>query len=94
MSCYSCAMPKPGRRGRTPSEEIAHFTDREDQQALFRLNLVSPIETRVLVFYGVGGAGKTWLLKKLMEQVPADIPKALLDFDRNAGGLRYGHKYT
>jgi tetratricopeptide (TPR) repeat protein len=82
-------MPKPGRRSRTPSEEIAHFTDREDQQGLFRRYLFSALEPPVLVFYGVGGAGKTWLLKKLREEVPPEIPSAFLDFDRTAGGRRF-----
>src|SRR5450432_2404219 len=82
-------MPKPGRRVRTPSEEIAHFTDREGQQELFRRSLYSPLETPVLVFYGVGGAGKSWLLTKLLGQVPADIQKAILDFDRAKGGRRF-----
>jgi len=44
---------------------------------------------RVLLFYGVGGAGKTWLLKKLRAQVPAGIPFAHLDFDVAAGGRRF-----
>jgi tetratricopeptide (TPR) repeat protein len=82
-------MTKPGRRRRTPSDEIAHFTDREDQQELFRRSLHSAVEPSVLVFYGVGGAGKTWLLKRLRAQVPPEVPTAFLDFDRAAGGRRF-----
>jgi len=82
-------MPKPGRRINTPSEEMAHFTDREDQQELFHRLLNSAIEPPVLVFYGVGGTGKSWLLKKLRDQIPPDIPNAILDFDRPSGGRRY-----
>ena len=82
-------MSKPGRRTRTPSEEIAHFTDREDLSKVFLGHLISPVEPPVLMFYGMGGAGKTWLLKKLIEEVPDAIPKAFLDFDRRAGGRRF-----
>jgi tetratricopeptide (TPR) repeat protein len=82
-------MTKPGRRRRTPSGEITHFTDREDQQELFRRNLFSALEPPLLVFFGVGGSGKTWLLKKLLGQIPTDTPRAFLDFDRTAGGRRF-----
>jgi tetratricopeptide (TPR) repeat protein len=68
---------------------MAHFTDREDQQEVFRCHLFSKEEPPVLVFYGVGGAGKTWLLKKLRDHVPADTSYALLDFDREKGGMRF-----
>jgi tetratricopeptide (TPR) repeat protein len=83
-------MPKPGRRTNTPSDEMARFTDREDQQSLFQRHLSSTQEPPVLMFYGVGGAGKTLLLKKLRTQVPANIPSAYLDFDVAAGGKRFG----
>ena len=83
-------MPKPGRRTYTPSDEMARFTDREDQQSLFQRHLSSTLEPPVLMFFGVGGAGKTWLLKKLRAQVPADIPSAYIDFDVAAGGKRFG----
>jgi tetratricopeptide (TPR) repeat protein len=83
-------MPKPGRRTSTPSDELARFTDREDQQTVFRRHLFSVQEPPVLMFYGLGGAGKTWLLKTLRTQVPVDIPSAFLDFDIAAGGKRFG----
>jgi tetratricopeptide (TPR) repeat protein len=82
-------MPKPGSRAHTPSDEMARFTDRETQQATFQRHLFSPREPQVLVFYGVGGTGKTWLLRKLREQVPADIPVAYLNFDVADGGKRF-----
>jgi tetratricopeptide (TPR) repeat protein len=68
---------------------MAHFTDREDQQQLFLRHLFSATESPVLMFYGIGGAGKTWLLKKLRDHVPHEVPKAFLDFDRTAGGSRF-----
>lgn len=83
-------MPKPGRRTSTTSDEMARFTDREDQQALFQHHLFFAQEPPLLMFYGVGGAGKTWLLKRLRNQVPSSIPSAYLDFDVAAGGKRFG----
>jgi hypothetical protein len=82
-------MPKPGRRTNPPSDEIARFADREDQQALFQRYLNSAEEPPVLMFFGVGGAGKTWLLKKLRTQVLGGIPSAYLDFDTDRRGKRY-----
>ena len=82
-------MPKPGSRVHTPSDEMARFTDRETQQATFQRHLFSSREPQVLVFYGVGGTGKTWLLRKLREQVPAAVPVAYLNFDAADGGKRF-----
>jgi tetratricopeptide (TPR) repeat protein len=82
-------MPKPGSRTHTPSDEMSRFTDREEQQATFQRHLHSISEPQVLVFYGVGGTGKTWLLKKLREQVPDGIPWAYLNFDVSDFGKRY-----
>jgi tetratricopeptide (TPR) repeat protein len=82
-------MTKPGRREHTLSDEIARFTDREDQRGLFQFYLNSPTEPPVLMFYGIGGAGKTWLLKKLKQETRADVPAAYLDFDTQAGGQRF-----
>ena len=82
-------MPKPGQRTNTPSLEISRFTDRESQQSVFGRHLHSVQEPPVLVFYGVGGAGKTWLLKKLRGQIPSGFPSAYLDFDVAAGGKRF-----
>ncbi|MGA3031735.1 MAG: hypothetical protein ABSD70_00530 [Terracidiphilus sp.] len=82
-------MSKPGRRTNTPSDEIARFTDRESQQAVFQRYLNSAEEPPVLVFYGVGGSGKTWLLKKLLTEVPGGIPFAYVDFGIAAMGGRF-----
>ena len=79
-------MPKPGHRESQPSNEIARFIDRDDQRAIFRRLLDSATEPPVLMFYGVGGGGKSWLLKKLRQETPAAIPSAFLDFDVVAGG--------
>ena len=82
-------MSKPGRRANTPSIELSRFTDREDKQTIFRRLLNVAEEPPVLMFYGIGGAGKTWLLKKLRSLVPDGIRLAYLDFDVTAGGKRF-----
>jgi tetratricopeptide (TPR) repeat protein len=82
-------MTKPGRHEQKPSDEIARFTDREDQRSLFHRHLNSASEPPVLMFYGIGGTGKTWLLKKLRQETPADVPAAYLDFDPQTGGQRF-----
>lgn len=82
-------MTKPRDRKHKPSGEIARFTNREDLRNLFQFYLNSPTEPPVLMFYGVGGAGKTWLLQKLRQEKPADLPAAYLDFDPQAGGQRF-----
>jgi tetratricopeptide (TPR) repeat protein len=41
------------------------------------------------MFYGIGGAGKTWLLKKLRTLVPDGTRLGYLDFDVTAGGKRF-----
>jgi tetratricopeptide (TPR) repeat protein len=83
-------MPKPGRRDQPqPSNELARFTNRDEQRALFHHMLSSETEPPVLMFYGVGGNGKSWLLKKLREETPTEISSAFLDFDVAAGGQRF-----
>src|ERR1700682_5054687 len=82
-------MSKPGRREYRPSGEVSRFTDREEQRALFQHYLHSATDPPVLMFYGTGGAGKSWLLRKLREETPLEVPTAILDFDVQAGGLRF-----
>src|ERR1700735_3771162 len=82
-------MAKPGRREHKLSKELDRFTNRIEEFAVFRQYLNSATEPPVLMFYGIGGAGKTWLLKKLRQEMPADLPSAILDFDIAAGGQRF-----
>jgi hypothetical protein len=84
-------MARPGRREHKPSDEIARFTDRVPEQDRFRFWLTSPTEPPVLMFYGIGGAGKTWLLKKLRQEMPAGLPHAYLDFDPQSAGQRFAN---
>jgi hypothetical protein len=78
-------MERPGYRKAQRSADIARFTDRDDLRARFGTILHSVGELPVLMFYGVGGAGKTWLLRKLREEVPHEIPVAFLDFALGRG---------
>jgi len=61
------------------------FTDREDLVAVFRKALAAERydQPRVLVFYGVGGVGKTCLRKELSRLIADDsgVVSATLDFD-------------
>src|ERR1035437_8394194 len=72
-------MTKPGCREHTLSDEIARFTDREDQRGLFQFYLNSPTEPPVLMFYGIGGAGQTWLLEQLQLDTQAGSQRFTLD---------------
>lgn len=66
-----------------PSQELRHFTNREQEQDVLRrlLALPSGQPLPAVVFYGVGGTGKSWLLRRLRLDLPPEIPSALLDFD-------------
>ena len=76
-----------------PASELRNFTNRLDEQATFQrlLDLDAPHFPPVLMFHGVGGAGKTWLLRNLRRKVVEDMPTAHLDLDRSTGGIDYAH---
>jgi hypothetical protein len=77
----------------SPSRNIRHFTDRENERDLFAryLDRRQGEHLPVLFFYGVGGTGKTWLLQKLREIVSSrdGVPHAHLDFSLLRGGEVY-----
>ena len=52
-----------------PSEELRHFTNREDEKKVFTdyVNAMDGASLPALMFYGVGGIGKTWLTKRLRQ---------------------------
>ena len=70
-------MPQPTPlSGGTEPRAIDLFTDREQPQKLFaeaRADL-APDQYRILVFYGVGGQGKTLLCEKLRANLTAEQP--------------------
>lgn len=75
-----------------PSSELMNFTNRSSELQVFRrvLELESP--PPVLMFYGVGGSGKSWLLQRFREVTPP-MPIAYLDLDRSTGGTNYADNY-
>jgi hypothetical protein len=87
------AVQRRSSSGGNPSEQLKHFTDREDALAVFQGHLHRPPGNAppVLMFYGVGGRGKSWLLKKLRAGLAgADvIPSAFIDFDPAFNGARF-----
>ncbi len=80
-------------RGGTPGQELKHFTDRENDLATFQrlLALEEPAHLPALMFFGVGGTGKSWLRKRLRNALDEElsIPWAYIDFDRQSGGPSY-----
>jgi tetratricopeptide (TPR) repeat protein len=78
-------MARPAHRTAQASADIARFTDRDDLRASFHACLNTVGELPVLMFYGIGGAGKTWLLRKLRQELPSNLPRAFLDFAAGSG---------
>jgi tetratricopeptide (TPR) repeat protein len=82
---------RKGRRG-GPGGDIRNFTNRESELKVFRrlADGASTTPLPVVMFYGVGGIGKSWLLTRLQHEAEdaLQLPTARLDFDPNAGGER------
>ncbi len=74
-----------------PSRRFDNFTNRvSDLEAIDHvLALPAGTPLPVMMFWGVGGAGKSWLLRKLRDSLPPGVPSALLDLEPNAGGAPY-----
>jgi tetratricopeptide (TPR) repeat protein len=87
------AIRRRGAGGATPSQELRHFTDREDVSADFvRLFEESGgVSLPVLMFYGVGGMGKSWLLKHIRTTVVegSGRPSAFIDLEASVGGAKF-----
>jgi tetratricopeptide (TPR) repeat protein len=86
-------MPKSIATTQTPAQELRHFTDREPQRdTLRRLLTRRELPLPVVMFYGVGGAGKSWLLRQLRNELADDhpsLPTALLDLEPRSGGTAF-----
>src|SRR5271154_267982 len=84
-------MPRSLRASETKSNPLHSFVNRTTQldalQSVLHLPAGKPLP--VLVFCGVGGSGKSWLLHKLRTTLPADFPAALIDLEPASGGTPY-----
>lgn len=71
-----------------PSEELRHFTNRVRELEAFGRALAIPAgqDLPAIMFYGVGGTGKTWVLKRLWQSLDGRLPCAYLDLDPNNPG--------
>ena len=78
-------------RGGTPGQGTQELTDRENELAIFQRLLDEPAHLPALMFYGVSGTGKSWLLKRLRNELTERslLPSAYVDFDRQSGGPSY-----
>ena len=76
-----------------PGQELKHFTGREDLLAVFDRLLDRPASAQlpVLMFFGVGGRGKSWLLRRLRARLLERwrLPSAFIDFDSLLGGTAF-----
>src|SRR5579864_3413418 len=83
------AIRDKGRAG-SPGQELKNFTDRESELARFQrlLDLDEPAQLPALMFFGVGGTGKSWLLGRFRKCLTekTELPSAYVDFDRRSGG--------
>jgi hypothetical protein len=78
-------MPRPGYVRGHSAADITLFTDRDHLRGRIGALTHAVTELPVVMFYGVGGAGKSWLLRKLREEVSRDLPVAFLDFGAMGG---------
>jgi hypothetical protein len=82
---------EPGQRAAL--DDFRHFTDRLGERALFERCLDRPAgePPPVLMFFGVGGIGKSWLTRHLRRRLgdPPRVRSARLDLDPDTGGARY-----
>lgn len=84
-------MPRSLRSLDPASRQFEHFTNRHKELDALQsvLDLAEGKPLPVLMFWGVGGNGKSWLLRKLREALPPALPSALLDFEPLTGGTPY-----
>ena len=89
-------MPRSLASGRSPSQELRHFTNRDHERCVLgRLLALPPGQPLpVVMFYGVGGTGKSWLLRRLRADWLSELPSALLDLDPQSGGAPYHTDYS
>ena len=87
-------MPPAMPTGAPAEDALKNFTNRESERAVLKrvLDLPTGRQLPVVMFYGVGGAGKSWLIRKLRQELGVEkpfLPTALLDFNPYSGGIAY-----
>jgi len=78
------------------SRAFRHFTNRSAEQEIFQRLIDAPAGGMLpaLMFYGVGGAGKSWLLQKLQQNLGDAIPSARISFEPTSGSLTYATDFA
>jgi hypothetical protein len=81
-------MPRSLKSVNAPSQQLHNFTNRTNELATLQrlLDLPEGSPLPVVMFWGVGGNGKSWLLRRLRELLPPELPAAL----RKAGCSKPG----
>ena len=89
-------MPRSLASGSSPTQELRHFTNRDHERCVVgRILALPPGQLLpVVMFYGIGGSGKSWLLRRLSADLWPDPPSALLDLDPQSGGAPYHTDYS
>ncbi len=74
--------PLDDRTFLSPSGQLKNFTNRVSEHGTLNalLAIRGTKELPLTMFYGVGGAGKSWLLRSFYKEL-GDIPKAHIDLD-------------
>jgi tetratricopeptide (TPR) repeat protein len=82
-------MPTPSDFPGKPSSDLSHFIGREPERRIFSRYLALEVgavpRLPVLMFFGIGGTGKTWLLKKLQKEISgpfSTVPCVRVDFTK------------
>ena len=89
MTDAAKSFPPLNNKFDSPADELSNFTNRVDELDVFSRALKTPSgePLPVISYYGVGGTGKTWLLKRLQSNLD-EIPCARIDLDPNQGAER------
>lgn len=80
-----------------PTDKLRHWTNRSAHLDLIKNRLGAPAGTflPMLMFYGVGGAGKTTMVVDKFREVvrqSRDLPAAFITFDRSSGAMPLADK--
>jgi tetratricopeptide (TPR) repeat protein len=85
-------VPRSRNHPELPSILQTRFTDRKDVVGIFERYLdVVDAPLPALMFYGIGGIGKSWLLRRMRREAQErwKVPSVLIDFTREQGTNPY-----